>query len=121
MNPGRFEEQPIPETTSTLWGGTFSSTSASLIDFSTPKSPQPGHQSGWTAPSKSLSVSSAVAIGTSLDRALLARCNRMTAVHRSRVRADHEQGLETGVFTVQQLHLPHRLAVAVPLELLEAA
>src|SRR6267142_26102 len=44
MKPGRFDEQPMPETTSTLWGGIPSSTMASLSDFRTPKSPQAGHQ-----------------------------------------------------------------------------
>src|SRR6185295_20426369 len=62
MNPGRFDEHPMPETTSTLCAGIPSSTMASFSDFKTPKSPHPGHQSGSTAPWRLLSVSSTVAM-----------------------------------------------------------
>src|SRR5439155_6636968 len=62
MNPGRLDEHPMPETTSTSWGGMPSSTMASFSDLRTPKSPHPGHQSGSTGPSRLLSVSSTVAI-----------------------------------------------------------
>src|SRR5213592_156514 len=57
MNPGRFEEHPIPLMVTTSWGWIWSSTSAFWSEDNTPKSPQPGHQSGSTFPLKSASVS----------------------------------------------------------------
>ena len=47
--PGRFDEQPMPETTSSSCGWISSSAQACNKAFSTPKSPQPGHQSGGTS------------------------------------------------------------------------
>src|SRR5439155_17148082 len=57
MNPGRFEEHPIPLMVTTSWGWIWSPTSAFWSEDNTPKSPQPGHQSGSTFPLKSASVS----------------------------------------------------------------
>src|SRR5262245_27558639 len=57
MYPGRFDEQPIPLMVSTSWGWRPSSAMACLRAASTPKSPQPGHQSGSTLPLNSLTVS----------------------------------------------------------------
>src|SRR2546426_11136905 len=66
MNPGRLEEQPMPLIVTTLWGETFISASTFCSEDRTPKSPQPGHQSGSTFPLKSAAVigfgSSTVAI-----------------------------------------------------------
>src|SRR5712671_3219749 len=57
MNPGRLDEQPMPLTVSTWCGCRPSSASAFCSAASTPKSPQPGHQSGLMRPLKSLAVS----------------------------------------------------------------
>src|SRR5207244_3481184 len=57
MNPGRLEEQPMPLIVTTLWGETFISASTFCSEDRTPKSPQPGHQSGSTFPLKSDAVS----------------------------------------------------------------
>src|SRR6476646_2760237 len=46
----------MPLITIDLCGGMFSSTSACFNAVSTPKSPQPGHQSGSALPLKSLTV-----------------------------------------------------------------
>src|SRR5487761_798700 len=46
MKPGRLLEQPIPETTSRSLGSISMLETACTSEFSTPKSPQPGHQSG---------------------------------------------------------------------------
>src|SRR6266568_3802355 len=47
--PGRFEEQPIPLTTSTCHGGSARACNAFVSALRTAKSPQPGHQSGFTS------------------------------------------------------------------------
>src|SRR5690348_15015458 len=57
MKPGKFEEQPMPLMVTTSWLGICSSTSAFCMAASTPKSPQPGHQSGSTLPFKSAVLS----------------------------------------------------------------
>src|SRR5262249_16610333 len=116
MKPGRLDEKPIRETISTSWGAMRSSTIASLIDFSTPKSPHPGHQSGWTSASRSLSVSSAVAIVV-LPAALpdvggLGH-RRVAAVDGARVRADDEGSLACAVRAAHEVDLPDGLPVAV--------
>src|SRR6266853_2065837 len=54
MKPGKLDEQPMPLMVTTLWFGICSSTSAFWTAESTPKSPQPGHQSGSTLPLKSV-------------------------------------------------------------------
>src|SRR5579885_2018660 len=46
MNPGRLLEHPIPETTSRSFGSMLRLATACVSALSTPKSPQPGHQSG---------------------------------------------------------------------------
>src|SRR5215470_15031659 len=117
MKPGRFDEQPIPEMISTSWGAMRSSTIASLIDFSTPKSPHPGHQSGWTSASRSLSVSSAVAMVVlpflRLPDVRGRGHRRVAAVDGAGVRA-HDQGpLGRAVRAAHEVDLPDRLAVAV--------
>src|SRR5262247_1635643 len=56
MYPGRFEEQPMPLIVMTLYGGISRSAIACLSAARTPKSPQPGHQSGSTFPFSSLTV-----------------------------------------------------------------
>src|SRR5215468_1522578 len=56
MNPGKFDEQPIPLIVTTLWLGICNSTSAFSTAASTPKSPHPGHQSGSTLPFRSAIV-----------------------------------------------------------------
>src|SRR5580700_196418 len=53
MNPGKLDEQPMPLTVATWWFGICNSTSAFCTAASTPKSPQPGHQSGSTLPLRS--------------------------------------------------------------------
>src|ERR1700732_166214 len=53
MKPGKLDEQPMPLTVATRWLGICSSTSAFCTAASTPKSPQPGHQSGSTLPLRS--------------------------------------------------------------------
>src|SRR5262245_321264 len=121
MNPGRFEEQPMPETISTLWGAIFSSRIASLIDFNTPKSPQPGHQSGWTGPSSSLRVSSAVAIVISFRLPGVRPAGDQAAVDRPGVPADHQQAFRLVVGATHQLDLPDRLFVLRALRLGQAA
>ena len=50
MNPGKFEEHPIPLIVITSWGCLSNSDKAFCIAVSTPKSPQPGHQSGSILP-----------------------------------------------------------------------
>src|SRR5439155_27151966 len=66
MKPGRLEEQPMPLMVTTLCGAMFISASTFSSEDKTPKSPQPGHQSGSTFPLKSAAVngcdSSTVAI-----------------------------------------------------------
>src|SRR5947207_7812369 len=57
MWPGRLDEQPIPLTVRTSCGKRPNSATAVLSAFRTPKSPQPGHQSGSTLPLKSLALS----------------------------------------------------------------
>src|SRR5215208_3409992 len=57
MYPGRFDEQPMPLIVSTSCGYRPSSAMACFRACSTPKSPQPGHQSGSAWPLKSLTVS----------------------------------------------------------------
>src|SRR6267378_2514834 len=57
MYPGRLDEQPIPLMVRTSCGRRPSSATAVLSAFKTPKSPQPGHQSGSALPLKSLTVS----------------------------------------------------------------
>ena len=47
--PGRFDEHPIPETINISLGLISRSAAAFCNPFSTPKSPQPGHQSGFTS------------------------------------------------------------------------
>src|SRR5438552_5576372 len=59
MYPGRFDEQPIPLMVKTSCGWSPSSATAVLRALSTPKSPQPGHQSGSALPLKSLTDSGA--------------------------------------------------------------
>src|SRR5579859_7042412 len=56
MNPGKFDEQPMPLMVTTSWFGICNSTSAFWTAASTPKSPHPGHQSGSTLPFKSAIV-----------------------------------------------------------------
>src|SRR5713226_8970847 len=67
MKPGRFDEQPIPEITANSCGLISSSAQARKSALRTPKSPQPGHQSGDTSGLKSFTSSLigavAVAIG----------------------------------------------------------
>src|SRR5579872_6173421 len=46
MNPGRLLEHPIPETTNRSLGSISRFATAWMSALSTPKSPQPGHQSG---------------------------------------------------------------------------
>src|SRR5713101_5864771 len=58
MKPGKLDEQPMPLMVTTLWFGICSSTRAFWTAESTPKSPQPGHQSGSTLPLKSVIFSS---------------------------------------------------------------
>src|ERR1039458_7956285 len=53
MKPGKLDEQPMPLTVATWWLGICNSTSAFCTAASTPKSPQPGHQSGSTLPLRS--------------------------------------------------------------------
>src|ERR671931_671436 len=50
MKPGRFEEHPMPETMTMSLGATPRRPAAIFTAFKTPKSPQPGHQSGSTGP-----------------------------------------------------------------------
>src|SRR5258708_687475 len=57
MYPGRLEEQPIPLMVRTSCGKRPSSATAVLSALRTPKSPQPGHQSGSALPLKSLALS----------------------------------------------------------------
>src|SRR4051794_8932500 len=57
MYPGRLDEQPMPLMVITSCGERSSSTMACLSALSTPKSPQPGHQSGSALPFRSLMVS----------------------------------------------------------------
>src|SRR5919202_669001 len=57
MYPGRLDEQPMPLMVMTSCGCSPSSASACLSACRTPKSPQPGHQSGSAWPLKSLTVS----------------------------------------------------------------
>src|SRR6266568_1436610 len=124
MKPGRFDEQPMPETTRTLWGGMPSSRMASFRDFKTPKSPHPGHQSGWTSPSRLCRVNSAVAMmcllplrrhgaGSRLDS------GQLQAIHGAGVHSDHELSFGSAVRPVHELHLPDRLAVLPPVGPLE--
>src|SRR5215468_4141581 len=78
MKPGRFEEHPIPLTVTTSWGRIWSSTSAFSSDDNTPKSPQPGHQSGSIFPLKSASVSfpgsGSTTVAMSPPHLMAARC-----------------------------------------------
>src|SRR5579864_1314786 len=72
MKPGRLDEQPMPLIVTTLYGWICSSTSAFWSAASTPKSPQPGHQSGSTLPLSSCKVTvfnaiSVVAMDVSSD------------------------------------------------------
>src|SRR5713226_8857567 len=80
MYPGKLEEQPMPLMVTTLWFGMRSSTSAFCTAASTPKSPQPGHQSGSTLPFMSamvncLALSTLVAICVSSSDHDLVRGN----------------------------------------------
>src|SRR5258708_14970237 len=80
MKPGKLDEQPIPLTVATWWLGICSSTSAFCTAARTPKSPQPGHQSGSTLPLRSAMVVSfgaaiSVAIFYLLDHDLV-HCDR---------------------------------------------
>src|SRR4030095_14677909 len=111
MNPGRFDEHPMPETIKTLWGGIPSSRIASLIDFRTPKSPQPGHQSGCTSESRIFRVSSMVVAMHSLLTRPRARRQGMTRVHGARVHADDEDLLGGAGRASHELDLPDGLAV----------
>src|SRR5437867_6419300 len=63
--PGRFEEQPMPETTKIRCGGSWRSEQAWKSAFRTPKSPHPGHQSGGTSDLKSFMVGGAVVVDMS--------------------------------------------------------
>src|SRR2546427_4579303 len=47
--PGKFEEHPIPLTTSTCQGGSASTWRVFVRALSTAKSPHPGHQSGFVS------------------------------------------------------------------------
>src|SRR5260370_5583793 len=81
MYPGKLEEQPIPLMVTTLWFGMCNSTRAFCTAASTPKSPQPGHQSGSTLPFKSaiarcLGISNAVAMSSSSSNHDFVRGNR---------------------------------------------
>src|SRR5579863_5759539 len=79
MKPGKLEEQPIPLMVTTSWLGICSSTRAFCTAARTPKSPQPGHQSGSTLPFRSaivicLGVATSVAIYSfSLDHNFVSR------------------------------------------------
>ena len=63
MNPGRFEEQPMPLIVTTWCGFNPSSNSAVCSADSTEKSPQPGHQSGWILPLNVSLINAAAARG----------------------------------------------------------
>src|SRR5215831_1762511 len=65
MNPGRFDEQPMPLITTTWCGLRPSSKSAACSADSTEKSPQPGHQSGWILPLNESLTSCAADLGDS--------------------------------------------------------
>jgi len=68
--PGKFEEQPIPLTVRISWGLSPSSEQAFCRQLRTPKSPQPGHQSGSTFPLKSfgfISTGSWTAVSTDMS------------------------------------------------------
>src|SRR5580704_2977707 len=76
MKPGKFDEQPIPLIVATSCFGICNSTSAFCTAARTPKSPQPGHQSGSTLPLRSAMVVSfgaaiSVAIFSLLDHDLV--------------------------------------------------
>ena len=43
------EEQPMPDTTATSFGSSASFAMALASAFTTPKSPQPGHHTGFTS------------------------------------------------------------------------
>src|ERR1700748_2161769 len=68
MNPGKFEEHPMPLMVATSWLGICSSTSAFCTAASTPKSPQPGDQSGSTLPLRSAMV---VSFGAAISVAIV--------------------------------------------------
>src|SRR5438067_788236 len=55
--PGKFDEQPIPETVRMSLGCSPRSAQAFCKELSTPKSPQDGHQSGLTCDLKSSATS----------------------------------------------------------------
>src|SRR5262245_48330891 len=65
MNPGKFDEQPMPETINRSFGCTPHFPAPCCTAFKTPKSPQPGHQSGSTGP---LYVSSGSSITVAICR-----------------------------------------------------
>src|SRR5713226_9813154 len=87
MKPGRFDEQPIPEITANSWGLISSSAQARKSALRTPKSPQPGHQSGDTSGLKSFTSSLmgavAVAIGMETPEEVSSRQPCLTAVRRT--------------------------------------
>src|SRR5215469_11032168 len=81
MKPGKLEEHPMPLIVTTFWFAICSSTSAFSTAASTPKSPQPGHQSGSTFPFKSAILS---ALGVSNFVAMFVLSSNHNFVHGNR-------------------------------------
>src|SRR5439155_13610037 len=111
MKPGRFEEHPMPETMTRSLGATPRRPAAIFTAFKTPKSPQPGHQSGSTGPAY-------VSRGSSITVAMrdLPSCiHGLPVVGGSGFDANGQlPGLGAGVAGDDVQH-PPRLAVAVRL------
>src|ERR1700722_17713451 len=90
MNPGKFEEQPMPLMVATSWFGICSSTSAFCTAARTPKSPQPGHQSGSTLPLRSAMV---VSFGAAISVAIVC-----TLLDHNLVRGNGKRGASLELF-----------------------
>src|SRR6266496_4330668 len=109
MKPGRFEEHPMPETMTRSLGATPRRPAAIFTAFKTPKSPQPGHQSGSTGPAY-------VSMGSSITVAMrdLPSCIQgLPVVGGSGFDADGQFPGLGAAFARDDVQHPDRLAVAV--------
>src|SRR5437016_3505006 len=107
----------MPETMTMSFGETPALVAPILTPFRTPKSPQPGHQSGSTMPSKRSTGSSTMVaiVPPESPNFFLCLIDRLPGIGRAGLNTDAQlAGFRAG-FPINDFHIPNGLAVAVAL------
>src|ERR1700723_3251716 len=102
----------MPETRTKSFGATPALSAPALTAFKTPKSPQPGHQSGSTTPSK-FWMGSSTLVAIVLSPLALPLSNGLPGIRRTGLDAHLQLSVVFAGLAIYHLNLPDFFAAAI--------